>query len=119
MTVILTTENNGYTRTVADVLNSAKQTLNDEDQVSYTEAEKISFVVDALQSLRNMRPDLFLGTYATSIGALTTTSILPIHDQFFRPIVDYVIGRCETKDAEHITSGRAELMLKLAAGFVS
>lgn len=106
-------------RTVAEVITSAKATLNDDDLTRYTEPEHIGFVIDALNMIKNMRPDLFLGLFSTPIGALTTTSALPIDEQFFRPVVDYVIARCETKDEEHVVSARAELMAKFATGFLS
>jgi hypothetical protein len=106
-------------RTVGEVLTSADGTLNDVGRVRYTQTERIGFVVDALQFIRNQRPDLFLGGFATPIGTLTPSSTLPLDDQFFRPIVDYVIARCETKDADHVVTGRAELMAKFATGFIS
>lgn len=106
-------------RTVGEVLTSADGTLNDIGRVRYTQAERIGFVVDALQFVRNIRPDLFIGAFTTSIGTLTISSNIPLDDQFFRPIVDYVIARCETKDADHVASGRAELMAKFTAGFLS
>ena len=105
-------------RTVGEVLVSASRTLNDVAQTRYKEAEQLGCVVDALNAVKNLRPDLFLGSYKTSFGVLTTASVLPVDEQFFRPIVDYVIFRCETKDAEHIVSGRADLMAKLAGGFL-
>lgn len=106
-------------RTVGEVLTSAAATLNDAGNVRYTQPEQIGFVVDALNMAKNMRPDLFLGRLHLSFGSLTTTSELPIDEQFFRPIVDYVIARCETKDAEHVESGRAELMAKFSGGFLA
>ena len=106
-------------RTVGDVLTSADGTLNDVGRVRYTEPERIGFVMDGLQFMRNERPDLFVGAFSTPIGTLIAESPLPIDDQFFRPLVDYVIARCETKDAEHVVSGRVELMAKLATGFMS
>lgn len=84
-----------------------------------TDPEMIQFVVDALNMAKNARPDLFLGRLHLSFGTLTTNSALPLDEQFFRPIVDYVIARCETKDSEHVDSGRAELMAKLAGGFLT
>lgn len=106
-------------RTVADVMTSAIPTLNDADETRYPEAEKIGFVVDALNMIKNIRPDLFIGQFSTPIGTLTTVSTLPVDDQFFRPIVDYVIARCETKDDEHVISARAELMAKLSIGYLT
>ena len=105
-------------RTVADVLSSADGTLNDTDRIRYPEPERIGFVVDALHYIRNVRPDLFVGRLTTPIGTLISSSALPLDEQYFRPVVDYVIARCETKDAEHVTSARAELMAKMAQGFL-
>lgn len=107
------------TRTVAEVITSARPTLNDADAARYTEPEIIGFVVDALNLLKNLRPDLFLGSFGVSFGTLTTGSVLPVDEQFFRPVVDYVIARCETKDDEHVVSARAELMAKFATGYLT
>lgn len=106
-------------RTVGEVIASALPTLNDPDQVRYPDAEIIGFVVDALSFIRNVRPDLFIGLFATPIGTLTRASALPLEEQFFRPVVDYVIARCETKDDEHVLSARVDLMAKMAGGFLT
>lgn len=105
-------------RTVAEVLNSVDGTLNDAGRRRYPAAERRDFVVDALNGLKNQRPDLFLGKYTASIGPLADTDPLPISDQFFRPLVDYVVARCETKDAEHVVSGRVELFAKFFGAFL-
>jgi hypothetical protein len=106
-------------RTVAEVLTSSDGTLNDVDRVRYTESERIGFVVDALNTIKNMRPDLFIGQFGTPIGTLTLVSPIPLDEQFFRPVVDFVIARCETKDEEHVVSARVTLMATLSAGFLS
>ena len=105
-------------RTVAEVIASARPTLDDADGVRYPNSELIGFTVDALNQAKNMRPDLFVGQYGTSIGTLTTGSNLPIDEQFFRPIVDYVIARCETKDDEHVTSARVAMMQAFSSAFL-
>lgn len=102
-------------RTVAEVIASALLTVNDDkDQDRYKNPEIIGFVVDALNMIKTVRPDLFIGFFSTPIGTLTTASTLPLDDQFFRPLVDYVIARCETKDDEHVLSARVDLMAKFA-----
>lgn len=106
-------------RTVGEVLSSAYVTLNDDARDRYKEPELLGFVVDALNMVKNVRPDLFLGRFKTSIGTLTDQSELPIDEQFFRPIVDYIISRAESKDAEHVESGRVKLMAEFTTGFLS
>jgi hypothetical protein len=107
-------------RTVADVITSVRHTTNDSDPLGYKnqDLELLGYLVDALNFTKNERPDLFIGRYGFDISALVMTDSLPIGDQWFRPICDYVIARAETKDAEHVLSGRAELMAKLAGGFL-
>lgn len=102
-------------RTPAQVIASARGTTNDDDGVRVKDPEALGYVVDALNSLKNARPDLFLGNWG-EIEAIGLTDALPVPAQWFRPIVDYVIGRMELKDDEHAISGRAELALKLAGG---
>lgn len=106
-------------RTVAELITSVNHTLNDEDATRYTSAEQIEFVVDALNTVKTKRPDLFIGMFSTPIGTLTTASEIPIDEQFYRAVVDYVIARCETKDDESVVTARAELMAKFAAGMLS
>jgi hypothetical protein len=65
-----------------------------------------------------MRPDLFVGKFSTEYESATTATELPLPAQFFRPIVDFVIARAETKDAEHVTSARAKLMAELGGSFL-
>jgi hypothetical protein len=47
------------------------------------------------------------------------TDPLPIDDQFYRAIADYVIARFEMKDDEHVLDERAALMMKMAIGELS
>lgn len=106
-------------RTVAEVLTSARLTLNDVAGDRYGDLECIGFVVDALNTVKNIRPDLFIGSFDVSIGTLTTASALPVDEQFFRPVVDYVIARCKSKDDEDMNVGLAALMAKFGGSFLT
>ncbi|MDB5730691.1 MAG: hypothetical protein JWQ03_586 [Variovorax sp.] len=104
-------------RTVAQVLVSARATLNDVAGARHGTTELEGFVLDAVNSIRNTRPDLFIGKWG-EIAPLTGSAALPLDAQFFRPVVDYVIARAESKDAAHVESARVELMAKLSGGFL-
>lgn len=105
-------------RTVAEAVTSARGTLQDRDAVRVSTPDLEGFALDALNMIRNDRPDLFLGSWG-AIAPVTGTAALPLDDQFFRPVVDYMIARAETQDDEAVNSARAELMAKLAGGFLS
>lgn len=105
-------------RTVAQAVASARSTLNDVagTRVSTTDLE--GFVLDAVNMIRNERPDLFIGNWG-ELAALTGSDALPVDAQFFRPVVDYIIARAEMTDDEAVVQARAELMAKLAGGFLA
>lgn len=105
-------------KTAGDVLTSARFTLNDAAKRRGGDTEALTYVVDALNTIRNERPDLFIGSGWVAIESITTGTYLPIDSQFFRPIVDYVIARLETKDAEAVLTARVKLMADLAGGFL-
>lgn len=106
------------TRTVADAIASARVTLNDADASAYrvSDAALVGFATDALNAVRNLRPDLFLGNWGPL--AATAGGSIPLDDQFYRPVVDYMIGRAEMTDDEHVIDQRAALMAQLTQGFL-
>ena len=105
-------------KTAGDALASARQTLNDAAKRRLPDAEGLTYVVDALNTIKNQRPDLFIGNWQP-IESLTLGANLPLDPQFFRPVVDYVIARAESKDAAHVLNARAALMAELARGFLT
>jgi hypothetical protein len=105
-------------RTVAQAVASARETLQDPDGDRVSTPTLEGFALDAVNMVRNERPDLFIGNWGTLTG-LTGDAALPLDDQFFRPVVDYMIARASVKDDEHLNTGRAELMAKLAGGFLT
>lgn len=105
-------------RTVAEVLATVRTLTNDADAAARSDSQLIGYVRDALYLIKNVRPDLFLGQFRTAMATLTTASSLPIDDQFFSPIYDYVVARAEMTDDESANSGRAELSMKLTQGFL-
>src|SRR5438128_2554409 len=98
---------------VSDVLTSVRDTKQDVAARRAPDAELRRYVVDGLNAIKNERPDLFLGNWV-AIESVGNGDALPITAQFLRPLVDYVIARAESKEAEHVTSARVDLMLKLA-----
>lgn len=102
---------------VSDVLTSARDTTQDVAAQRAADAEARRYIVDGLNAMKNERPDLFLGNWS-AIETVANGDTLPIPAQFFRPLVDYVIARLESKDAAHVVSARADLMFKLAGGYL-
>lgn len=112
-------------RTVAQAIAAARVLTNDNDPDAATAPELyrqpdssyLGWCLDALNAARNLRPDLFLGNYG-DLAALTTSASLPIADQFFQAIVNFMVGMAELPDDEHVNSGRAKVMHDLLQGFL-
>jgi hypothetical protein len=104
-------------RTATQVLASARYTMNDAAKRRLPDTEGLTYVVDALNTVKNARPDLFIGSW-DAIDAIALDDPLPLESQFFRPVVDFVIARAETKDAEAVNNARAKLLAEFGGGFL-
>ena len=96
-----------------------RRMLQDDDGVRYTNADLASEFTHAVQRLRYMRPDAFLGMYGTDLPEYDETNItgavgisFPVDSQFVTPVVDYVVGRLELRDDEFVNDGRAATLLQ-------
>lgn len=102
--------------TIQQVLDLARESLNDDDKVRYTDAALLKYANDGLDEMCLLRPDLFIGSF--SAAALTDGNqrvvgdSLPVDGRFRRVVADYVIARAEMADDEHAVGGRASAMAK-------
>lgn len=95
-------------RTVQDVLNRAAEILGDEEFVRYTSAQLIRHTLDALETTRSLRPDLFVGQYGVELpDTLLATDPLPVPNNLFAAISLYVAGAAELRDDEFAIDNRA------------
>lgn len=109
-------------RTCQRVIDRVNEILQDTGNVRYTESEKLNHIVDAVEQIRAVRPDVFVASYATPLpDSLLAASLLPTPDQYFAAICYYVAGCCELRDDEFAVDGRAlslrdSLVKKLVSG---
>jgi hypothetical protein len=98
------------------LLLEARGLLNDTVPISgsprFTDSELIGIVNEALLQIRSKRPDAWL-SYGLrsplpiySMPAATDVR-LPIEDQFYSPILYYVVGRAELVEDTFADNGRA------------
>lgn len=101
--------------TLQQVADLARQPLEDDDKVRYTDAVLLSYLKSALLLLRNRRPDLFYGTYTalTDISAMVIGDTFPLDDEYAQPVADYVTGRASTHDSDHVESGRVKQFFEM------
>ena len=98
-----------------DVIDIARQPLNDSSKTRYSDAVLLSYAISALLMLRNKRPDLFFGSFDSlpAMTNLTVSSNLPIDDEYAQPVADYVTARASSHDDDHVVSERAKLFFEL------
>lgn len=105
------------TRTVQDVIDAARDCINDTDKVRYGDPALIRFVREGVNYLLLHRPDLFIGAW--TIADLTNGGdTLPVPDAMFQPMVHFVTGMAEIKDDEYAVNGRASTVLALAERYL-
>jgi hypothetical protein len=112
-------------RTVGVLIAEARQLLNDEVPISglprYADAELVSAMNEGVLQIRAKRPDAFLRyglRVATPVYALPDDSaeVFPFEDQFYSPLLFYVVGRSELTEDTFADDGRA---VTLMSKFVS
>lgn len=104
-------------RTFQDVCDRARKPLNDPSKRRYPDADLLAGANDAILILRSRRPDLFFGQYAslaTTEYALGTA--LPVPDEFFVPVWQYVVAWAEFRDDEAAMQERAKDFYALFTG---
>jgi hypothetical protein len=104
------------TRTFGGLLAEARGLLNDVVPISgaprFTDAELIDIANEAILEIRSKRPDAWL-TWGLRkpIPAYTMPAaasvVLPIEDQFYSPLLFYVVGRAELVEDTFADNGRA------------
>lgn len=100
--------------TMQEIVDKARQPLNDDDKVRFPDDTLLQYANDALLMLRNRRPDLFIGMFATLPEKLAIGATFPLPAEYVPPVSDYIVARAESHDDEHVVSERAALFFKLA-----
>jgi len=102
--------------TMQQVIDRARFPLNDENKVRNPDDECLLYAIDGLLTIRDKRPDLFIGNWAVDLSALTLVSVFPLADTYAPAVQDYIIFRAELKDDEHVNSNRSSQSLNFFAG---
>ena len=101
--------------TVGQIIDSARELLNDADADSYRYTEDVMYQAlnKAFTEARRARADLFLRTdgVVTRYDPALPTAVFPFGDQYVAPVVEYVAGYAELRDDEYTVDGRAIALL--------
>lgn len=96
----------------SDVILRARDILQDAEAVRYSDADLMRYISDAQRRARAIRPDLFVGSYDTSIDEITDVETdLVVPDHYVEAMGLYTAGRAEIRDDEYAVDGRAAQLL--------
>lgn len=99
--------------TVQDIVDRARVLLNDPDKVTFTDNDLLKWAEEALFVLQNKRPDLFVGQLTSLPDTYTLGDDVPVSPRYIPALVDYVVGRSQLKDDEHVLRERAAAFFNL------
>lgn len=98
-----------------EVINLARQVLNDDAKVRYTDAQCLAYLQTGHDELRDMRPDLFIGNLKDALATLALGSTIALPAKHLQQLADYVAARCLAREDEvQGESSKAALMFTLA-----
>jgi hypothetical protein len=108
------------TRTVGALLAEAREVLNDTLPISgaprFTDSNLVNILNEALLEVRAKRPDAFL-TYGLRLALpkyqmpADVDQVFPIEDQFYSPLLFYLVGRAELIEDTFADNGRAVTLM--------
>jgi len=102
--------------TMQNIVDRARVPLNDADKVRFPDSALLVFANDAIYTLRNKRPDLFIGRFASLPAELLIGADFPLGAEYAPAVQDYITARGETTSTEAEFEQRAALFFNLAAG---
>lgn len=100
--------------TYQDVVNLAREPLNDTDKARYSDSQLMMYTNSAILFLSQRRPDLFIGQFdSLPSGQSSLSDNFPLEAAYTVTLADYVTARAEMVDDEHANTGRAAAFMQL------
>lgn len=94
---------------VSTLITHARMLLQDTvEPYRYTDQSMLGIINECMLEARRVRPDLFLGRLREDLDFVDTTGDdLPLKQQFFGPMLNFLVGRAEMRDDEFANDKRA------------
>jgi len=104
--------------TIQDVVDQARRDLlhdnkPDDTKRRYPNADLVRFINQGLLRTRDLRPDLWIGTFSTPWVDLAIGGTFPLPAQYVPALAYYAAYRAELRDDEYGVKGKAGEFLKL------
>lgn len=107
----------GGNETVGTALEEVRwilQDLSPTQNYRYPDEQLLTYFNRALQEIRRLRPDLYIGRFGTGLPKYTSDDldlVFPFSMMYYQPVIEYIAGFAELRDDEFTVDGRAGLLL--------
>lgn len=102
--------------TVAQVITRASAAIGDADGVRASTATMEGYVRDAVYLVKKVRPDLFIGKFATDYTALVSADTFPLDAMAFLPVAMFAGAMVESQDEQSADRARGQMLSAIGAG---
>ena len=103
-------------KTVGNALTQAREILQDDPAVRYTDVQLVSYFNDCTAELKRLRPDLFIfGEALPSFDDTELAEDFPFPQQYFQSFVYWIAGTAELRDDEFAVDGRSMTLIGRAS----
>lgn len=100
--------------TYQSVVDLARIPLNDADKARYPDTVMMSYANHGMLQVLKRRPDLFIGQFGSlPTGEAAPSDPFPLPAGYVQTLADYITGRAEMADDEHVNAGRAAVFMQL------
>jgi hypothetical protein len=100
--------------TMQQIVDIAREPLNDAKKTRYSDARLLRIANAAVMRAQELRPDLLFGSGSyVPAASLALGDAFPLPDQYAQTLADYIGGRAELKDDDAANSGRAGALMQL------
>jgi len=103
--------------TIGSAIDLARIDLNDTESDGYrnSDPDMLKHANAALLMVFNRAPHLWHGQWDNEpTGELAADAAWPIHQMYLKPVADIITALAETKDDEHVDSGRVGALIERA-----
>jgi hypothetical protein len=90
------------------ICDRVREQINDDYKREIADAEILNYVNDVAKQILNMRPDLRIGSFGTTLADIALGGNFPFPDQFLPPVVDYCVSMCQRPDDEDAQTGQSQ-----------
>lgn len=90
------------------ICDRVRDQINDDFKREIPDAEILTLINDCAKQIRLKRPDLRIGSFASSLADITLGQPFPFSDLYLTAVIDYCVAMCQRPDDEDSQAGQSQ-----------